>query len=455
MSLFFNYIIESTISLSVLYIFYELFLKKDTWFRFNRYYLLFGLVFSFVLPLLDFSTSSLVVNSENQFEFNNITNLGTTISSIEENTIRSFPKINYLMLMYIIIGSFYLVRFLFQLFKIIKTVNAYEKINYRKFKIVLVEKDSAPFSFFHYIFINKNDYGSPDNPDSYKDRDEANELLVHEMIHARQKHSFDIILLELLLVFQWFNPFIYWYRLALKEIHEFLADQGVIIKNHDKVAYQKLILEQIEKSFSVSLTSQFNYSLTKKRIKMMTRINSSKLSRLKAMLVLPLIVILLSAFTIETAKESIIEKSIVQIGEVEQSSKIPSIFPVKKVEGVKISSDYGIRMHPIKKVKMMHVGVDIKAPEGTPVYATADGMVREVRRNHKEGKGHGKYIILDHESGYSTMYSQLSKCKSNEGEEIKKGDIIGYVGSTGASTGPHLHYEVMKNGENVNPEDYF
>lgn len=448
MSLLINYIIESTISLSVFYIFYELFLKRDTWFRFNRYYLLFGLIFSFILPLLDFSTmgvmvnTGLMVNSENQFDFNNIANIGSVVNSIDEDTIRSLPKINYALLIYCTIGSLFFMRFLLQFFKIIKTINAYEIINYRKYKIVLINKDSLPFSFFHYIFINKNDYGSM----------ESNELLMHEMVHAKQKHSVDIILLELLLVLQWFSPFIYRYRLAFKEIHEYLADKGVILKKGDKIAYQKLILDQIEKSFSVNLASQFNYSLTKKRIKMMTRINSSKTARFKTLLVLPLVIFLLSAFTIDTAKDNFIDNSNYSKIADKQSDKVPSLFPVKKVEGVKITSSFGMRMHPIYKKKMMHKGVDIKAPEGTPVYATADGMVREVRSS---SYGYGKYIILDHEMGYSTMYTQLSKCKSNEGDEVKKGDIIGYVGSTGTSTGPHLHYEVMKDGENVNPEDYF
>ncbi len=461
MSLLVNYIIESTISLSVFYIFYELFLKRDTWFRFNRYYLLFGLIFSFILPLLDFSTmgvmvnTDLMVNSENQFDFNNIANIGSVVSSIDEDTIGSLRRISYALLIYCTIGSLFFMRFLLQFFKIIKTINAYEIINYKRYKIVLINKDSLPFSFFHYIFINKNDYGSPDNTDSYRDREESNELLMHEIVHAKQKHSVDIILLELLLVLQWFNPFIYRYRLAFKEIHEYLADNGVILKNGDKIAYQKLILDQIEKSFSVNLASQFNYSLTKKRIKMITRISSSKSSRLKAILILPLIVVLLSAFTIETAKESIIKKSITQLEEIEQTGKIPSIYPVKKVDGVKISSGYGMRHDPISKKKRMHNGTDIKAPIGTPVYATADGLIRKVKLNHAQGKGYGKYVIIDHEEGYSTLYAMLNDYNVKEGQEVKQGDIIAYVGSTGRSTGPHLHYEVMKNGENVDPEDYF
>jgi len=449
MSLFINYIVESTISVSVVYIFYELFLKRDTWFRFNRYYLLFGLIFSIILPLLDFSASNVMVNSQNQFDFNEIANIGSFVNSFEESALSRLQEINYFVVIYFMICGLYLVRFIYQLIKIFKTINANEIISYKKFKIVLLEKKSAPFSFFNYVFISKDDYG----PDSY--RDGSNELLLHEFVHARQKHSFDVIFLELLLVLQWFNPFIYRYRLAFKEVHEYLADRGVLLRRNDKIAYQKLILVQIEKSFQINLASQFNYSLTKNRIKMMTRINSSKIANMKKILVLPLAILLLSAFTNNGARDNFIDKSSFAASIENQSEDIPSIFPVKKLDGVEISSGFGMRVHPISKKKVMHNGVDIKAPEGTPVYATANGMVREIRSNHEEGKGYGKYIIIDHSNGYSTMYTQLSKINVKEGQEIKKGDVIGLVGSTGISTGPHLHYEVMKDGENVNPENYY
>ncbi|PLX19968.1 MAG: hypothetical protein C0597_04760 [Marinilabiliales bacterium] len=445
MNSFINYIIESTISISVFYIFYELFLKRDTWFRFNRYYLLFGLIFSFVLPMLDFSAASFVVNSQNQFEFKDYLIIGNSISSFEETSLQQFSVLNSLLILYTLIASLFLAKFILQLIKIFKIVKAYDIIRYKNYKLVLISKDSAPYSFFNYIFLNKDDYGLIG----------SNELLLHEIIHARQKHSFDIILLELLLVLQWFNPLIYRYRLALKEVHEYLADRGVLLKNRDKIAYQKLILDQIEKSFSIHLASQFNYSLTKNRIKMMTRINSSKIATLKIVLIVPLLVFLLSAFTINTARESVEYKNILDLQSLSKSTKTPSIFPVEKIEGVEISSGFGMRMHPIKKEKMMHKAVDIKAPKGTPVYATADGLIRKVKLDYEEGKGYGMYIIIDHENGYSTLYSQLSEYNIKEGSEVKQGDVIGYVGSSGISTGPHLHYEVMKDGENVNPENYF
>ncbi len=450
MSVFYTYLIESSVSLGLFYLFYELFLKRDTWFRFNRYYLLFGVIFSLIIPLLDFSASSLVVNSQNQFEFNEYLQVGSAVNDFKEQTVEFIAKPNYLLLLYLFAASLFFVRFIYQLVKILKTINANEIINYKNKKIVLLNNNHSPFSFFNYIFINKEDYGSMG----------SRELLQHEITHAKQKHSIDIILLELILVLQWFNPFIYRYRLAFKEIHEYLADRGVLIaNNNDKIGYQKLILDQIEKSFGVSLASQFNYSLTKNRIKMMTRINSKNISKLKILLVTPLLTLLLMAFTIDTAKERNVVKSQLQVQtqnyNQENANTNSFIFPVKKVEGVEISSGYGERIHPIKKKKMMHNAVDIKAPRGTQVYATADGLVRKVKENFKEGEGYGRYIIIDHENGFSTLYAQLESCSVKEGQEIKQGNVIGGVGSSGQSTGPHLHFEMKKDGEYVNPEKYF
>jgi len=440
------YIIESSILVSVFYLFYELFLKRDTWFRFNRYFLLFGLIFSAILPLLEISASSVMVNSNNQFEFNEYFDIGSTVTSFEEQTVSAISNPNYILIIYLLIGSFYLGRLFYQIFKIFKTLKANEIIAYKNKKLVLLNYDSSPFSFFNYIFINKSDYSLI----------ESRELLLHEITHSKQLHSIDVILLELLLVLQWFNPFIYRYRLAFKEVHEYLADRGVLIANSDKIGYQRLILNQIERSFNVNLASQFNYSLTKNRIKMMTRINSGILAKFKIILVIPLIAILLMAFTIDFSNDKNVAINKLSSKSFNQAIKnsIPSILPINESE-IKNVSGYGMRTHPISKKKVMHKGVDFSAPIGTKVYATADGLVRKIKLNHKEGKGYGKYIIIDHEGGYATLYTQLSNYNVKEGQEVKKGDEIGLVGSTGLSTGPHLHYEVKKDGENVNPADYF
>lgn len=134
----------------------------------------------------------------------------------------------------------------------------------------------------------------------------------------------------------------------------------------------------------------------------------------------------------------------------EASNKIdpPSISPIKNARK---TSGYGIRIHPVYKVKKLHRGMDFAAPIGTPVVATADGKVEKVKL---QNSGYGNHLIIQHDDIYSTLYAQLSKVLVEEGKLVKKGDTIGLVGSSGASTGPHLHYEVRKQGENVDPEPY-
>lgn len=133
----------------------------------------------------------------------------------------------------------------------------------------------------------------------------------------------------------------------------------------------------------------------------------------------------------------------------EMLAAIPAIRPLKDM--YTISSGFGRRYHPILKTLRPHTGIDIAAPKGTPVYATADGVVSR----ETGGAGYGIAVILDHGYSYQTLYAHLSKKIVKPGQKIKRGEIIGYVGNTGLSFGSHLHYEVIKNGVYVNPVHYF
>lgn len=133
-------------------------------------------------------------------------------------------------------------------------------------------------------------------------------------------------------------------------------------------------------------------------------------------------------------------------------ASIPAIQPVSNKDLKRLASGFGYRIHPIYKVRKMHWGMDFTAPTGTPIYATGDGVVST--RTNSRG-GYGNHVVIDHGYGYETMYAHMSKFNVSRGQRVKRGDIIGYVGSTGRSTGPHLHYEVMKDGEKINPANYF
>ena len=131
---------------------------------------------------------------------------------------------------------------------------------------------------------------------------------------------------------------------------------------------------------------------------------------------------------------------------------IPAIQPISNKQLLALSSGYGWRTHPIYKVKKMHPGIDFAASIGTPIYATADGTVDQVSVKFS---GYGKMVEINHGFGYRTRYAHMHGFAVRSGQSVKRGDLIGYVGNTGMSTAPHLHYEVFINGEHVDPVHYF
>lgn len=136
----------------------------------------------------------------------------------------------------------------------------------------------------------------------------------------------------------------------------------------------------------------------------------------------------------------------------EMLASIPAIQPIGNEKLTRIASGFNYRIHPIYKIKHFHTGIDFTAPRGTEIYATGDGVVSKVERK-KRGYGHS--IVIDHGYGYKTLYAHMSRFKVGLGDKVQRGDVIGYVGSTGTSTAPHCHYEVHKNGEKINPINFF
>jgi murein DD-endopeptidase MepM/ murein hydrolase activator NlpD len=131
---------------------------------------------------------------------------------------------------------------------------------------------------------------------------------------------------------------------------------------------------------------------------------------------------------------------------------IPAIQPISNKDLKRTASGFGMRIHPIYKIAKFHAGMDFTAPTGTDIYVTGDGVVETVKSQRLEL---GNHIIIDHGFGYETIYAHLDGFNVREGQKVKRGDIIGFVGSTGLSTAPHLHYEVKINGKNVNPALYY
>lgn len=131
---------------------------------------------------------------------------------------------------------------------------------------------------------------------------------------------------------------------------------------------------------------------------------------------------------------------------------IPAIQPVRNEDLKHVASGYGYRNDPFTKIRKFHKGMDFSSPQGTPIYATGNGTVM---RADNSLSGYGNHILISHGFGYQTLYAHLSKYKVKKGQQVKRGDVIGYVGSTGRSEAPHLHYEVYQNNKAVNPINFY
>ena len=136
----------------------------------------------------------------------------------------------------------------------------------------------------------------------------------------------------------------------------------------------------------------------------------------------------------------------------EMLASIPAIQPIANKNLTRMASGFGNRIDPVYKTNKLHTGMDFTAPRGTEIYATGKGAVVEIETSNT---GYGNHIIIDHGYGYKTLYAHMRKIMVSPGQKVKRGEVIGYVGNTGKSLGPHLHYEVIKNGIKINPVNFY
>jgi bla regulator protein blaR1 len=283
------YFLKSAISLSLLYLVYWFFLRKDTFFAINRFYLLLSLVFSFVVPLLQFNFS---VPTENMTYVIMLESITISAKNINQTVLDHLSLFQILLIVYLTGAGIFFVRFLIQLIQIFILIKKYGISRYEGLNVVFLDAHYSPFSFFHIIFINER-----------KGKKEIEEIVTHERIHAKQLHSIDLILLELATIFQWFNPFIWLYRHSIKSIHEFLADEGVLLSGVKKTKYQQILLSIITGIQVNELSNNFNKSILKRRFMMMTKTKSGKAMLLKYAMLIPVALMLVVGFACSSDAE--------------------------------------------------------------------------------------------------------------------------------------------------------
>ncbi|MDP9957585.1 hypothetical protein J2X97_003254 [Epilithonimonas hungarica] len=234
---------------------YYLFLQREKMFRFNRFYLLFALVFSYVIPFVKINLPA-VSQQKDQLIFDEI----PTQQLIQNaNPTSQFDWMNLILMIFGFVSILLIIKSVISIKKIIELKGI--DINYQNQKVKLIEKNLPPFSFWNKIYLNKS---------YFENQIIDNRIFLHEKTHLVQKHSLDILFLEILKVISWFNPALYFYKKTMTDNHEFLADESIIQQQNNVKDYQQLILSEILQTQNLSLTHQFNYNNTKKRFIMMT-----------------------------------------------------------------------------------------------------------------------------------------------------------------------------------------
>ncbi|MCE3278077.1 MAG: hypothetical protein K0S44_268 [Bacteroidetes bacterium] len=412
MDKFIIYSVEIALSLALFYSAYWIFLKNETFFKLNRFYLIFSVVISLLTPLLNitiggdsFITKNLIspieLYEQSMFQNTDGENIptrngmipqgndgniaGNKVANIDHETGKPDPeqtasvnsseassadtKTNWLtvaLVIYLIGASLFLIRFIANFILIFSYTIRHKQEQIFGMNVIRFEKNISPFSFLNLIFIRNIEY-----PEA-----ELTKIISHEKVHIRQKHSIDLILFELLFVFQWFNPFVWLYKRAIKITHEYLADQGTLKSGVDLPDYQYSLLNQVLRENNFEIASNYNLSI-KKRIEMMMKKRSPKLSALKLTIALPILVFLFVAFAFTSKKD--IGQTNIERNELkaEPDSTIKKVnVPIeylKMLEGEYVSSNDPNRVRKIKFVEVLGVLVGNDAGYRYKIIPLGDG----------------------------------------------------------------------------------
>lgn len=288
-----SYLLKSGLLLLVFYAVYKLVLENEKMFRFNRFYLLASLVFSFVVPLQIISFESAVSGRIGLVQLNELVlqQSKERLNTLSDNDL-------LLVLIAVIYGVVFLsltTRFIRSLTSFYKRIQNNETRFVNGQKIVLVQESSLPYSFWKSIFINRAEFENGKIP---------SELIVHEKAHLKQRHTLDVLFIEILQIVFWFNPLLFFYKKSIKLNHEFLADEAVNVQFGEIKSYQHLLLDFASNKNNVALASTINYLITKKRLLMMTKKESPIKIVLKACAVSAICALLLFVFSGKTMAQT-------------------------------------------------------------------------------------------------------------------------------------------------------
>ncbi|WP_430932501.1 M56 family metallopeptidase [Saccharicrinis sp. 156] len=304
MASFLLYLFESGLCLTLFYLGYVVFFRKETYFTFNRFYLLASMVLALLMPLIPIQVNAneteyigealtKVEAFRNYYEefvyYFDVEYDAPVIDNSEEQLVsqklyfnRVGSSVNIIKLIfYLYIAGllFFGLRLVFLLYHLFRYIRQNQVSNNDGFSVVSIKEEAPSFSFLKWIFVNKDNL----KPEELK------QVVAHEKVHVQYKHSVDLILAHIITMFQWFNPLTWRIQKSIKTCHEYIADRQVIKQGHELFDYQSLLLSQLISIRSVELVNNFNLLSIKKRIAMMNKIKSGRIAKLKAVLVIPII----------------------------------------------------------------------------------------------------------------------------------------------------------------------
>ncbi len=284
-----NYLVNFTLCSTFLLGVYHLLLKNKTTFNFNRYYLLFSLLFSLWVPVMGLwfaLTPKQPLQSQQTYiepvplsaPKQLLIEQSTAIKSIKVDKNNSGYVLPIFISLYILVAFVLLSRVTVSLNKIRKSIVTNQKVKYKGAELVLIDSDLSPHTFFKYIFLSKAKFDSGQIEQG---------ILRHELTHAQQYHSLDVLFIRVLQAICWFNPTLFLYSRAIQLNHEFIADNAAVSACENILAYQELLLSKIGLPFGLEVASQFNYSITKNRLIMMNKTTSKTIAALTRLTVIP------------------------------------------------------------------------------------------------------------------------------------------------------------------------
>ncbi len=280
-------------------------------------------------------------------------------------------------------------------------------------------------------------------------------VIAHEIAHIKRLDALWLVLQNIVQLLYYFNPLVWFANSEINAAREQLCDNFVLTTGEiSSECYAQGLLDVVNlklvgiPAYQPGLAFGSRKNQIRERITTIT--GGKKMSR-KSRIMNLVALLSIGVFVLPMAKSQpgVWQKGgVSESGQTQKKNKMPFVLPIK---AGRISSSFGLQVDPFSKKEVHHNGVDIAAKGGTQVYAAAAGQVLKAVTEYKLNRGRGRYIQIEHANGFVTVYNHLSVVKIQEGEQVKAGQIIGLVGSTGRSTGAHLHFEVMNDGANEDP----